>query len=101
MSEAVDPTKDAKARRDDTRSRTKWLELRLQEARQYQQEAEAEFDCLLRVSEEPGNDKLTVEALRERIANYARAHETGTDDTYWRLFRAALAELARRAEVTR
>jgi hypothetical protein len=98
MSEVDDRTKDAKARSEMARSRTKWLELRVQEARQHQREAELELERLLRVSEEPSNENLTVEALRERIADYARAHETGEDDLYWWLFRQALAELARRAE---
>jgi hypothetical protein len=41
---------------------------------------------------------LSVAELREKIADHARAHESGKTDAHWRCFRAALAELARRAE---
>lgn len=92
---------DAKSQMGVACAHVRGLEDALSEARRQRDAAEASLKLLVQVSEEPSNDKLTVVALRERIANYARAHETGTDDIYWHLFRAALAELARRAEVTR
>lgn len=74
------------------------LECLLREAREEQIETERALrQAELRAIEPPDKD-ITVEALRERIANHARAHETGKDDLEWKLFRRALAELARRAE---
>jgi hypothetical protein len=74
------------------------IEDSLQRARTELHNAERAYETSVSRSAEPEDKNLTTEDLRERIANYARAHETGETDLWWRLFRRSLAVLAQRAE---
>ncbi len=107
MSERVTTRKPKAILRAETnlsraRARVEKLALDLHHARQKVRDAEYALGRA-RAGEVLTSQSLTTEALRERIADYARdhgaecAHGRAVTDVSWRPFRSALAELARRA----
>jgi hypothetical protein len=88
---------EAKKKLAEASALTEKLREMLKEAQMKECDAHREVERMTRYSIEPLDKDLTVDALRERIADFAREHRTGETDTPWIMFRAALAELSRRA----
>jgi hypothetical protein len=88
------PLEEAQRARDAAASELRRAEQALRDADAHVEEVETRqmlFDLTAVLP------SLSVSELCERVADHARAHQTGKTDAHWRCFRAALAELARRA----